>query len=134
MKRLANLKNNSESNSPSLAKQKKNAIKNNPYPESGRAGQNPGKGIPAAASSLASPTSRSSLNTESHRARSESSATDLHEEHVAWLNGNGNADDPSATVIWFGKHKGTRLDKLEERYRRLLVHLSYENPSGDVSV
>lgn len=41
--------------------------------------------------------------------------------------------EPGATVMWFGKYVGTRLDKLEEGYRRSLVHLSRETPSRNVS-
>jgi hypothetical protein len=41
--------------------------------------------------------------------------------------------DLGATIMWFGKHQGARLDKLDECYRRILVHLSYENPSPNVS-
>lgn len=41
--------------------------------------------------------------------------------------------EPGATVMWFGKHEGTRLDKLEEGYRRSLIHLSRERPSRNVN-
>ena len=41
--------------------------------------------------------------------------------------------EPGATTMWFGKHEGTRLDELDEWYRRGLVHLARENPSRNVS-
>jgi len=37
-------------------------------------------------------------------------------------------EEPGATIMWFGKHKGTRLDKLEEQDRRMLLREYREGP------
>lgn len=37
-------------------------------------------------------------------------------------------DCPGATLLWFGQHVGTRLDKLDEGYRRVLLHYHKERP------
>jgi hypothetical protein len=37
-------------------------------------------------------------------------------------------DEPGATIMWFGMHKCSRLDKLDERYRRYLLRTYRENP------
>lgn len=36
--------------------------------------------------------------------------------------------------MWFGKFTGMRLDQLTEHYRRSIVHLSYKDPSRNVSM
>ena len=45
----------------------------------------------------------------------------------------GSDAEPGATVMWFGMHEGTPLDRLEEGYRRCLLNLSIEKPSRNVS-
>ena len=42
--------------------------------------------------------------------------------------------EPGATIMWFGDHEGTRLDKLEEWYRRYLLYYSKVDPTPNVSV
>jgi len=37
-------------------------------------------------------------------------------------------DEPGATIMWFGKHKSTRLDKLDGGYRRYLLRAYREKP------
>jgi len=41
---------------------------------------------------------------------------------------NGDYEDPGATKIWFGMHKGKRLDKLDEEYRRVMLRIRREGP------
>jgi hypothetical protein len=45
--------------------------------------------------------------------------------------GGGN-DEPGAVPMWFGKHEGTRLDKLDENYKQFLLNLYLENPYPNV--
>ncbi|KAK7745230.1 hypothetical protein SLS62_009859 [Diatrype stigma] len=54
---------------------------------------------------------------------------DLHQKLVAWTNERA---EPGATIMWFGMHRGDRLDQLEEEYCRKLVHFSRENPSTNL--
>jgi hypothetical protein len=46
----------------------------------------------------------------------------------AFARQNGNYDDPAATKMWFGKHKGQRLDQLDEEYRRVILKIQREGP------
>jgi hypothetical protein len=43
----------------------------------------------------------------------------------AFARRNANYDDPGATIMWFGRHKGQRLrlDQLDEGYRRSLLRI-----------
>ena len=38
-------------------------------------------------------------------------------------------DEPGATTLWFGKHKGDRFDSLDEGYRWSIIRLYEENPT-----
>jgi len=40
------------------------------------------------------------------------------------------AGPPGATLMWFGKHQGTRFDRLEEEYRRALLKKYAADPSS----
>lgn len=46
--------------------------------------------------------------------------------------GNSSNDEPGAALMWFGKHKRTRLDKLNEYSRRSLLNLYLETPHPSV--
>lgn len=43
-------------------------------------------------------------------------------------------DDPGATIIWFGKYQGKRLDELDLGYCHKLLELAAETPSPNVSI
>ena len=62
----------------------------------------------------------------------------LNKKYNAWLKDQQDDQErlePGARIMTFGKHRGSRIDQLTERYRRQLHRLSYEDdfPSAEVS-
>lgn len=41
-------------------------------------------------------------------------------------------DDPGATVMWFGKYQGKRLDELDIGYQHKLLEYAAETPAPNV--